>query len=72
MRTNTKRNIPAKTLKMVKAQVAQAAVEEVHPAEQLGMAVHQAVEDGISTVTDGIATGAGYVFGFVKGLVKGH
>ena len=47
-------------------------VVEIHPAEKAGMAVHQAVEAGIGAVTDTVVTGAGYVFGFVKGLVKGH
>ena len=67
MRTNTTRKTtPRKTATpMMK-------VVEIHPAEKAGIAVHQTVESGIATVTDGIATGAGYVFSFVKGLVKGH
>ena len=47
-------------------------VVEIHPAEKAGIAVHQAVENGIGAVTDTVATGIGYAFGFVKGLVKGH
>ena len=45
---------------------------DIHPAEQAGMAVHQAVENGVSTVKDTVATAGSYVFGFVKGLIKGH
>ena len=45
---------------------------EIHPAEKAGIAVHQAVENGIGAVADTVATGIGYAFGFVKGLVKGH
>ena len=45
---------------------------DIHPAEQAGMAVHQTIEDGISTVKDTVATAGSYVFGFVKGLIKGH
>ena len=48
------------------------AVVEIHPAEQAGKAVHQAIENGIGTVADAVSTGVCYVFGFVKGLVKGH
>ena len=44
----------------------------IHPAEKAGIAVHQAVGNGIGAVTDTVATGIGYAFGFVKGLVKGH
>ena len=46
--------------------------KKIHPAEQAGMAVHQAVESGVSTVKDTVATAGSYVFGFVKGLIKGH
>ena len=46
--------------------------KKIHPAEQAGMAVHQAVENGVSTVKDGLTTAGSYVFGFVKGLIKGH
>ena len=46
--------------------------KKLHPAEQAGMAVHQAVETGVATAADGLATAGGYVFGFVKGLIKGH
>ena len=45
---------------------------DIHPAEQAGMAVHQAVENGVATVADGLATAGSYVFGFVKGLIKGR
>ena len=67
MRTNTTRKTTSRktATPMMKA-------VEIHPAEKAGIAVHQAVESGIATVTDGIATGIGYAFGFVKGLVKGH
>lgn len=43
-----------------------------HPAEAAGIAVHQAVENGVSTVKGIALTAGGYVFGFVKGLIKGH
>lgn len=65
----TTRNIPAKTRKMVAEQLA---IPEIHPAQKAGIAVHQAVENGIGAVTDTVATGIGYAFRFVKGLVKGH
>lgn len=67
MRTNTTRKTTTRktTTPMMK-------VVEIHPAEKAGIAVHQAVESGITTVTDGIAVGFGYAAGFVKGLVKGH
>lgn len=45
---------------------------EIHPAEQAGMAVHQAIEDGVGVVAGAIGSGIGYAFGFVKGLIKGH
>lgn len=47
-------------------------VVEIHPAEQAGIAVHQAIENGVGTVADAVTSGVGYVFGFVKGLVKGQ
>ena len=67
MRTNTTRKTTTRktTTPMMKA-------VEIHPAERAGIAVHQAVENGIGAVTDTVATGIGYAFGFVKGLVKGH
>ena len=65
----TTRTIPAKTRKMVAEQMA---IPEIHPAQKAGAAVHQAVENGVATVADGLATAGGYVFGFVKGLIKGH
>ena len=65
----TTRNIPAKTRKMVAEQLA---IPEIHPAEKAGIAVHQAVENGIGAVTDTVATGIGYAAGFIKGLVKGR
>ena len=68
----SKRTIPAKTRAMVAAQLAATETSEIHPAEQAGMAVHQAIEDGVSVVTGAVATGIGYAFGFVKGLIKGH
>lgn len=43
-----------------------------HPAETAGMAVHQAIENGVTAVKDTVLTAGGYVFGFVKGLIKGH
>lgn len=43
-----------------------------HPAEAAGMAVHQAVKNGVAKVADAVTTAGGYVFGFVKGLIKGH
>lgn len=46
--------------------------DNLHPAEAAGMAVHQTIENGVSTVKDMALTAGGYVFGFVKGLVKGH
>ena len=68
----SKRTIPAKTRVMVAAQLAATETSEIHPAEQAGMAVHQAVEDTVVAVTDTVVAGAGDVFGFVKGLVKGR
>ena len=67
MRTNTTRKTTTRktTTPMMK-------VVEIHPAEKAGMAVHQAVENGIGAVTDTVATGIGYAAGFIKGLVKGH
>ena len=67
MRTNTTRKTTTRktTTPMMK-------VVEIHPAEKAGIAVHQAVENGIGAVADTVATGIGYAFGFVKGLVKGH
>lgn len=62
-RTRTTRKAPAP---------APVKVVEIHPAEQAGMAVHQAIEDGVSVVTGAIGSGIGYAFGFFKGLVKGH
>ena len=67
MRTNTTRTTPTR-----KTSTPMMKVVEIHPAERAGIAVHQAVENGIGAVTDTVATGIGYAFGFVKGLVKGH
>ena len=67
MRTNTTRKTTTR-----KATTPMMKVVEIHPAEKAGMAVHQAVENGIGAVTDTVATGIGYAFGFVKGLIKGH
>ena len=67
MRTNTTRKTTTR-----KTTTPTMKVVEIHPAERAGIAVHQAVENGIGAVTDTVATGIGYVFGFVKGLVKGH
>ena len=64
--TQIRKTVPRKaTTPMMK-------VVEIHPAEKAGVAVHQAIENGVATVTDTLATGIGYAFGFVKGLVKGH
>lgn len=63
---------PKPKAKITTAPVPHRACVKPHPAEQAGMAVHQAVENGVATVADGLATAGGYVFGFVKGLIKGH
>jgi len=68
MRTNTTR----KTITRKTKAPAPVKIIEIHPAEKAGIAVHQAVENGIGAVADTVATGIGYAFGFVKGLVKGH
>lgn len=67
MRTNTTRKTTTRktTTPMMK-------VVEIHPAEKAGIAVHQAVENGIGAVTDTVTTGIGYAAGFIKGLVKGR
>lgn len=49
-----------------------ARVKKIHPAEAAGMAVHQTVENGVVAAKDAVLTAGGYVFGFFKGLVKGH
>ena len=67
MRTNTTRKTTTR-----KTTIPTMKVVEIHPAEKAGIAVHQAVENGIGAVTDTVATGIGYAFGFVKGLVKGR
>lgn len=45
---------------------------KLHPAEVAGMAVHQKVEAGVSTVRNALLTVGTYGFKFVTGLVKGH
>ena len=63
--TQIRKTIPRKATTPMK-------VVEIHPAEKAGIAVHQAVENGVATVADTLACGIGYALGFVKGLVKGH
>ena len=67
MRTNTTRKTTTRktTTPMMK-------VVEIHPAEKAGIAVHQAVENGLATAAETVAVGFGYAAGFIKGLVKGH
>ena len=73
MKTTTTNRKPATTRKATPpVPVRTKPPKKLHPAEQAGMAVHQAVENGVATVADGLATAGGYVFGFVKGLIKGH
>lgn len=67
--TPARKPTPAKTKTKAPAPVK---IIEIHPAEQAGMAVHQAIEDGVSVVTGAVGSGISYAFGFVKGLIKGH
>lgn len=66
MPRNRKANKPAS---------APAPTSDIHPAEAAGASVHNAIENGITKVSDTVcetATTIGsYAFNFVKGLVKG-
>lgn len=66
-------NANTRTTKTAKPAAKPALVKpNIHPAEQAGMVVHQRVEDGVVAVGHALSTAGKYVFGFAKGLVKGH
>lgn len=72
-RTNTHSSKPAPRKANAKPPVrVSVPALELHPAEHAGMVVHQTIENGVGAVKDTVITAGGYVFGFVKGLIKGH
>lgn len=72
MKTAIAKTAPKATSKVQSKPVPKVRVKKLHPAEQAGMVVHQTVESGVVAVKDTVSTAGEYVFGFVKGLIKGH